>query len=98
MISTDRPEVISARRLSVALPNLAARRRFQPTPMVPIIREIDLQASKGQCLGIVGESGSGKTTLGRTLIRLLKPTSGTILFNGQDITSLDEAELRPIRD
>ncbi|MBT4988885.1 MAG: ABC transporter ATP-binding protein, partial [Proteobacteria bacterium] len=66
--------------------------------MVPIIRDIDLRAIKGQCLGIVGESGSGKTTLGRTLIRLLQPTSGTILFNGQDITSLDEAELRPIRD
>ena len=98
MISVDRPEVISAKRLSVALPNLAARRRFQPTPMVPIIRDIDLRAIKGQCLGIVGESGSGKTTLGRTLIRLLQPTSGTILFNGQDITSLDEAELRPIRD
>ncbi|MGE4659882.1 MAG: hypothetical protein AAEJ16_03750, partial [Arenicellales bacterium] len=62
MISSDGSEIISARRLGVALPNLAAKRRFQPVPIVPIFRDIDLRASKGQCLGIVGESGSGKTT------------------------------------
>jgi len=98
MISSDGSEIISARRLGVALPNLAAKRRFQPVPIVPIFRDIDLRASKGQCLGIVGESGSGKTTLGRTLVRLLRPTSGTLLFEGRDITELDEPELRPVRD
>ena len=68
MINSDGSELIFARGLGVALPNLAVKKRFQPAPMVPIFRDIDLQASKGQCLGIVGESGSGKTTLGRTLV------------------------------
>ena len=98
MISNDGSEVILAQRLAVALPNVAAKRRFQPAPMVPIFRDIDLRAKKGQCLGIVGESGSGKTTLGRTLVRLLKPTSGALFFEGRDITTLDETALRPIRD
>ena len=98
MTGSDRSDLIFARRLGVALPNLAAKQRFQPAPMMTIFRDIDLRASEGQCLGIVGESGSGKTTLGRTLVRLLRPTSGTLLFEGRDITTLDETELRPIRD
>ena len=98
MISNGKSEVILAKRLGVALPNTAAKQWFQPTPMVPILRDIDLRAHKGQCLGIVGESGSGKTTLGRALVRLLQPTSGELLFEGRDITCLDEAALRPIRN
>ena len=86
MISNGKSEVILAKRLGVALPNFAAKQWFQPTPMVPILRDIDLRAHKGQCLGIVGESGSGKTTLGRALVRLLQPTSGELLFEGRDIT------------
>ncbi|MBT4806689.1 MAG: ABC transporter ATP-binding protein, partial [Acidiferrobacteraceae bacterium] len=77
---------------------MAAKRHFRAAPLTPIFREINLRAYAGQCLGIVGESGSGKTTLGRTLVRLLRPTSGTLLFQGRDITSLSEPELRPIRD
>ena len=48
-------------------------------------------------MGIVGGSGSGKSTLGRALIRLLEPSGGAIRFDGQDITHLPEAELRPLR-
>lgn len=51
---------------------------------------ISFDIKKGEILGVVGESGSGKTTLGRALIGLIKPSSGTILFNGIDITSLSE--------
>ena len=98
MIDSDGSELICAQRLGVSLPNLAAKKRFQPAPMIPIFRDIDLRARKGQCLGIVGESGSGKTTLGRALVRLLRPTSGTLLFAGRDITTVEETELRPIRD
>jgi peptide/nickel transport system ATP-binding protein len=66
-------------------------------PRLEILKGLDFTLPKGVVTGIVGGSGSGKSTLGRALVRLLEPSSGRILFDGTDITHLDEAALRPLR-
>ena len=64
---------------------------------VKAVDGVSLAIEEGTTLALVGETGSGKTTLGRLLTRLLTPTNGQIVFEGRDITGLDEQALRPVR-
>jgi peptide/nickel transport system ATP-binding protein len=64
---------------------------------IKAVDDVSFQIRRGETLGLVGESGCGKSTVGRTILRLYDPTAGHIRFDGQDITSLSEGELRPLR-
>ncbi len=65
-----------------------------------VVRAVDgvtFDVPKGEVFGLVGESGSGKTTLGRSILKLLSPTSGRILYRGRDLMPLSERDMRPLR-
>src|SRR5947199_1227461 len=61
------------------------------------VDDVSFEIRRGETLGLVGESGCGKSTVGRTILRLYKPTSGRIIFDGRDISTLRDGELRPLR-
>ena len=73
-------------------------RHFGRAPeLVRAVEGVSFEVARGEVLGLVGESGSGKSTIGRLALRLIEPTSGSIEFNGEDITATPERRLKPFR-
>lgn len=90
-------DLFSISGLKLSLPDMTRKPVFGAPPRIEILKGIDFQVPRNAVTGIVGESGSGKSTLGRAMVRLLEPTEGKIVFDGLDLTHLDESDLRPHR-
>lgn len=66
-------------------------------PTVKAVNDVSFDIYKGETLGVVGESGCGKSTMGRSLIRLIEPTEGEIIYKGKDLRKLSKEEMRQMR-
>ena len=91
------PDLYQINDLQLSLPDRTRKPFLGPSPRIEILKGLSFNLAKGEVLGVVGGSGSGKSTLGRAMVRLAEPTGGSIHFDGQDISHLSEAALRPLR-
>ncbi len=90
-------DLFAVEDLRLSLPDMTRKPLIGAAPRIEILKGLSFTLPRGEILGIVGGSGSGKSTLGRAMVRLLQPTGGAVRFDGQDITHLTEAALRPLR-
>jgi oligopeptide/dipeptide ABC transporter ATP-binding protein len=88
---TPTEPLLSVQNLTMTFPG---RRRSAP---VRAVDGITFHVAAGETLGLVGESGCGKSTTGRMIVRLLEPTTGSVTYDGRDISHLSQRELKPLR-
>jgi peptide/nickel transport system ATP-binding protein len=89
--------IFEIQNLSVDVFDMARKPIIGAAPRLEILKDITFNIQHSDVIGIVGGSGSGKSTLGRAMLRLIEPSGGKIIFEGKDITNLNESELRPLR-
>ncbi|MBL8710461.1 MAG: ABC transporter ATP-binding protein [Rhodospirillaceae bacterium] len=98
--SVDAPVLISVRDLHVSYQASGGPRALLPgqkRPSIDVLVDVSLDLRRGETLGLVGESGSGKTTLGRSILGLVPAKSGSVRFEGRELTALGEHAFRPLR-
>lgn len=85
--------------MNIPLVQTVGLKKYFRTPMGDLhaVDDVDIAISRGQTLGVVGESGCGKSTLGRTILRLIEPTAGRILYNGEDFTKYNKRQMYDMR-
>jgi len=97
MTSTHEETLLSVRNLVKNFELRASRGIRKTQRVVQAVSDVSFDVKVGQTLGLVGESGSGKTTVGRSVLQLIEPTSGEVIFEGQDLTKMSFEELRNVR-
>ena len=92
----ENPVVLEIKNLSTHFP---IEKNFfgKPIHFLKAVDKVSLKVRKGRTLGLVGESGCGKTTLGRTVLRLIEPTSGDVIYKGNNLPRLNKREMRTLR-
>lgn len=90
-------KILEVKHLKKYFP-LKKGRTKETDPCVKAVDDISLDLYEGETLGLVGESGCGKSTLGRTILRLHEPTSGEVIFRGEDVAKKSRKEMRKLRE
>jgi len=94
--ANDRTQLLSVRNLRKEFP-IRKGVLSRQVGAVKAVNDVSFDVARGETLGVVGESGCGKTTTGRTILRLIEPTSGEIRFEGRDVRSMGTSQLRKLR-
>ena len=89
--------IVEVRHLKKYFPVLSGVIAQRTVGWVKAVDDVSFAIRRGETLGLVGESGCGKTTIGRCILQLERPTAGEILYEGQEMTRMSDAELRPLR-
>jgi oligopeptide transport system ATP-binding protein len=94
---TSNEWLLEIRHLKKYFPVLSGVIAQRTVGWVKAVDDVSFAIRRGETLGLVGESGCGKTTLGRCVLQLERPTAGEILYEGEEMTRMSDAELRPLR-